>query len=80
MNWFDNVVLDKYQTILKILYCVNCEPINKFTKIYPSETSAGFLFNLSFGVSFLQMYLRYSDVAFKKNRWREIWKRDIEGI
>jgi hypothetical protein len=29
--------------MLKKLNCVNCEPINYFTRIYPSETSVGFL-------------------------------------
>jgi hypothetical protein len=31
--------------MLKILNCVNCEPINYFTKIYPCETSVESLFS-----------------------------------
>jgi hypothetical protein len=36
--------------MLKILNCINCEPINLFTKIYPCEISVGFLFKLYFGI------------------------------
>jgi hypothetical protein len=36
--------------MLKILDCVNCEPINQYTRIYPSKTSVGFLFNLYLGI------------------------------
>jgi hypothetical protein len=36
--------------MLKILNCTNCEPINLFTRIYPSETSEGSLFNLYLGI------------------------------
>jgi hypothetical protein len=35
--------------MLKILNCVNCVTINKFTGIYPSETSGEFLFNFCLG-------------------------------
>jgi hypothetical protein len=34
--------------MLKKLNCVNYEPINQFTRIYTSETSVGFPFNLYF--------------------------------
>jgi hypothetical protein len=36
--------------MLKILNYVNCEPINKFTRIYPSEKSVETLFNLCLGI------------------------------
>jgi hypothetical protein len=36
--------------MLKILNCVKCEPINQCTKVYPSEISVGFLFNLHLGI------------------------------
>jgi hypothetical protein len=36
--------------MLKILNCVNCEPIHLFTQIYPSEPSVGFLFDLYLGI------------------------------
>jgi hypothetical protein len=36
--------------MLKILNCVNCDSIRKLIKIYPSETSVGFLFNLYLGI------------------------------
>jgi hypothetical protein len=66
--------------MLKLLNCVDCERINKSTKIYPSETSVGFPFNLYLGISSYRMYSRYSDVIMKNGMWREIWIRDIEGI
>jgi hypothetical protein len=36
--------------MLKILNCGNCDPINYFTRIYPSETSVGILFSLYLGI------------------------------
>jgi hypothetical protein len=36
--------------MLKILNCVDCEPINQYTRIYPSEASVGFLFKLYIGI------------------------------
>jgi hypothetical protein len=36
--------------MLKILNCGCCEPVNLFNKIFPSETSVGFLFNLYLGI------------------------------
>jgi hypothetical protein len=32
--------------MLEVLNCLDCEPINLFTRIKPSEISVGFLFNL----------------------------------
>jgi hypothetical protein len=66
--------------MLKVLNCVNCEPINKFNRIYPCETSVEFLFNFYLGVSINKMYSRYSDVSLKNDKWRKIRIRDIEGI
>jgi hypothetical protein len=36
--------------MLMILNSVNCEPMTQFTRIYPSETSVGFLFKLYLGI------------------------------
>jgi hypothetical protein len=66
--------------MFKKLNCVNCEPINEFTRIYPSETSVGLLFNLYLCISFLRVYSRYSDVGLKNIMWREIWIHIIKGI
>jgi hypothetical protein len=64
--------------MLKILNCVSCEPIIN-TRIYPSEFSVGFLFNVPW-YSLCWMYSRYSDVSLKNDTWRKIWIRDIESI
>jgi hypothetical protein len=39
--------------MIKILNCVNYEPINSFTRIYPSETSVESLFSLYLGIPFI---------------------------
>jgi hypothetical protein len=52
----------------KILNCVNCEPINYLTEIYPCETSVGFLFTLCYGIPFNRKYSRYSDVGLKSDK------------
>jgi hypothetical protein len=66
--------------MLKILNFVNCEPRNHFSKIYPSETSLGFVFILYLGISFFREDSRYSDVRLKNDKWHKIWIRKIEGI
>jgi hypothetical protein len=50
IKYLNNVVLKKYKTMIKILSCVNCEPIDSFTRIYPSETSLESLFSLYLGI------------------------------
>jgi hypothetical protein len=64
----------------KILNFLNCDPINKLTRIYLSETSVGILLNLYLGISFYRMYSRYADASLKNDMWRKIWIRDTEGI
>jgi hypothetical protein len=66
--------------MLNILNCVNCDSIDWFTRIYPCETSIGFLFDLYLDISFFRMHSRYSDVSLKNDMWRKKWIRNIEGI
>jgi hypothetical protein len=61
--------------MLKLWNCDNFEPINEFTRIYPSETSVGFLFNL---------YIDIPSIGCTQDiltwAWRMIYWRNLNDV